>query len=137
MEYTAEAAHKRAMQFEVNAGEHTVTTDYPMRADDPGIGPRPLELLLGSLASCAGGSMVVLLRRLEQHPTGLRVIAKGQRREEHPTIFTEISLEFIVSGPVDPAAVGKAIQVAESEICPVWAMLKPGTAITSSFRIEG
>jgi uncharacterized OsmC-like protein len=93
-------------------------------------------MLLGSLASCAGGSMSALLRRAGQQVAGLRVTARGQRRAEHPTVFTEISLEFAVCGPVDPIAVQKAMHDSEAAICPIWAMLKPGTPITASFRIE-
>jgi putative redox protein len=136
MEYTAEAVQQQAMQFVVTVGPHSITTDYPLKPDEQGVGPRPLEMLLGSLASCAGGSMVALLRRAGQQVTGLRVTARGQRRAEHPTVFTQISLEFVVCGPVDPTVVGKAIDQSEASICPVWAMLKSGTAITPSFRLE-
>ncbi|MFB3854919.1 MAG: OsmC family protein [Vicinamibacterales bacterium] len=136
MEYVAQAVQQHDMCFEVTAGSHTSTTDYPLEAGDPGAGPRPLELLLGSLASCAGGSLVALLRRAGQSVSGLTVTARGERRAEHPTVFTAMALEFVVRGPVDHAAVAKAIAVSESTICPVWAMLKPGTTITASFRIE-
>ena len=136
MEYTVEAVRRQAMQFVVTAGPHSVTTDYPLMPDESGVGLRPLEMLLGSLASCAGGSMVALLRRAGQPMTGLRVTARGQRRAEHPTVFTSMTLEFVVCGPVDPEAVQKAVEQSEAAICPVWAMLKPGTPITSSVRIE-
>ncbi len=136
MEYTVEAVRQQAMEFVVTAGPHSVTTDYPLKAGEAGVGPRPLEMLLGSLASCAGGSMVALLGRAGQPLAGLRVTARGERRSEHPTVFTRIALEFVVRGPVDEAVVAKAIAQSESTICPVWAMLKPGTPITSSFRIE-
>ncbi len=136
MEYTVEAVQQRAMQFVVSVGPHSVLTDYPLQPDEPGVGPRPLEMLLASLASCAGGSMVALLRRAGQQMTGLRVRARGRRRAEHPTVFTEISLEFVVCGSVDPTAVGKAMEQSEATICPVWAMLKPGTPITATYRME-
>jgi putative redox protein len=136
VQYTVEAVHQRGMQFVVTAGGHSVTTDYPMQPNEEGVGPRPLEMLLGSLASCAGGSMAVLLRRAGQQVDGLQVIARGERRAEHPTVFTEISLEFVVRGPVDPGAAQRALELSEAQICPVWAMLKPGTAITSSLRVE-
>jgi putative redox protein len=136
MQYAVDAVHQRGLEFVVTAGHHTVTTDYPLQPNEEGVGPRPLEMLLGSLASCAGGSMVALLRRAGQQLAGLQVVARGERRSEHPTVFTEISLEFVVRGSVDPAAVGKAVEQSEALICPVWAMLKAGTPITYSFRIE-
>jgi putative redox protein len=136
MQYTVDAVHQRAMEFVITAGHHAVTTDYPLQLNEEGVGPRPLELLLGSLASCAGGSMVALLKRARQSPAGLQVIARGDRRSEHPTVFTQISLEFVVRGSVDPVAVARAVEQSEALVCPVWAMLKAGTPITSSFRIE-
>jgi putative redox protein len=136
MEYTVEAVQQHAMQFVVTVGPHSVTTDYPLTSSEQGVGPRPLEMLLGSLASCAGGSMVALLRRAGQRTTGISVTARGQRRAEHPTVFTQISLEIVVRGPVDPGIVGAALAQSEASICPVWAMLKPGTPITASCRIE-
>jgi putative redox protein len=136
MQYTVDAVHQGAMEFVVTAGEHEITTDYPLQPGDGGVGPRPLEMLLGSLASCAGGSMIALLRRAGQQVAGLQVTARGERRSEHPTVFTAISLDFMVRGSVDPDAVAIALEQSETQICPVWAMLKPGTPITSSFRIE-
>jgi len=136
MEYVAEAAHHDGMRFHVTAGSHEIETDYPLQAEEVGRGPRPLELLLGSLASCAGGSVIALLRRAGQPVGSLKVRARGQRRAEHPTVFTDIALEFIVSGGADPGAVARAVEQSESQICPVWAMLKPGTNITTSIRTE-
>ena len=136
MEYVAEAAHQQGMQFRVSAHGHEIQTDYPMGADEEGIGQRPLELLLSSLATCAGGALAVLLRKGGQRFTGLTVRATGQRRQEHPTVFTSLALEFVVRGPVDRAAVAAALEQSEARICPVWAMLKPGTPISSSFTIE-
>ena len=136
MEYNAEAVHQEGMRFAVAVGPHSMATDYPLANDDSGAGPRPLELLLASLASCAGGSLIALLRRAGQSAKGLKVTARGQRRSEHPTLFTEIALEFVVCGAVDPTAIAKAIEESEARICPVWAMLKPTTPIKASFRIE-
>jgi putative redox protein len=112
-----------------------VQTDYPLRADEVGSGPRPLELLLASLASCAGGSVIALLRRAGQPIGGLKVSARGQRRAEHPTLFTDITLEFIC-GNADPVAVAQAVEQSEAQICPVWAMLKQSTKITTAIRTE-
>jgi putative redox protein len=136
MEYVAEAVQEEGMRFEVTMGQHGMVSDYPMDPSASGSGPRPLEMLLGSLAACAGGTLVALLQGRKQPLSGLRVLAHGQRRTEHPTAFTEISLEFVVSGPVEPSVVARAIEYAEAHVCPVWAMLKPSTPITSSFRVE-
>jgi len=36
---------------------------------------------------------------------------------------------------IDPAVVERSLSVAEERLCPVWAMLKPGTTIKSAFCI--
>ncbi len=135
MEYTAEAVQLEAMRFDVRMGAHTTVSDYPLEPNASGAGPRPLEMLLGSLSACAGGTLVALLRRGQQPLQGLTVRARGQRRSEHPTVFTEIALEFVVSGPLDSAVVAQAIEQAETRVCPVWAMLRPTTPITATFTI--
>ena len=61
---------------------------------------------------------------------------RGLRRDEHPTVITEIALEFTVHGAgVEPAAVEKALAISEQQVCPIWAMLKGGTRIASSYRV--
>ena len=65
-ELSVRATHEEGLRFSMTAREHTVTTDYPLQPGEAGAGMRSLELLLASLASCAGGSMVVLLRKLKQ-----------------------------------------------------------------------
>jgi len=136
MEYIAEAVQSEGLRFEMQMGAHSGVSDYPLNPAATGAGPRPLEMLLGSLAACSGGTLVALLRRGGQPLRGLKVIARGQRRTEHPTVFTSIALEFVVSGAIDPSVVAQTIDLAETRVCPVWAMLKPTTPITASFTIE-
>ena len=62
--------------------------------------------------------------------------ARGKRREEHPTVLREISLDFVITGAdTDPDRVTQALKIAEEQLCPVWAMLKGGTPITTAFHI--
>ncbi len=129
------ATHEAGLRMRATNGPHTITTDYPVSPQDQPAGFKPMELLLVSLASCAGSVVASLLARLHQPVGGVEVEARGQRRDEHPTVFTTIALEFIVRGSgVEPAAVERAIAHAD-RLCPVWAMLKPGTQLTTTYRI--
>jgi putative redox protein len=123
------------MHFTGVVGNHAVEMDYPLDPGAAGEGPKPMEMLLASLASCAGGSVVALLRRGGHQFEALTVTARGQRRSEHPTIFTEIALEFAFRGTVDRAAVDRVITHAETRVCPVWTMLKSSTPIRTSVQI--
>lgn len=129
------AVYRGGMHFSGSIGGHAYQMDYPVQPDQVVAGPKPMDMLLASLASCAGGSVAALMRRTGQPFDGLTVTARGQRRSEHPTVFTEIALEFTFEGDLDPAAVEKVVAQAESQICPVWAMLRPSTPIHSSCRI--
>ena len=136
MEYIAKATHDGGMRFNIMAGSHELVSDYPLDPEASGDGARPLELLLASLAACAGGTLVALLKRSQQPLKAMTVTARGDRRAEHPTVFTSIALDFVIAGDLAPEVVNQALQVAETRVCPVWAMLKPTTPITATFRIE-
>jgi putative redox protein len=127
------------MEFAISDGEHEVTIDYPLPGADGASGEikgmTPLRLLLASLAGCSGSSIAVLLRRDGQPLDHVEVQARGRRQDEHPTVITDIELAFTVYGDVDPARVEHALRLSETTICPVWAMLKAGTPISSSFTV--
>ena len=105
--------------------------------DTTGAGPTPLQMLLASLAVCSGSTLVLVLARMKQEVAALEVYARGTRRDEHPTVLTEIALEFILRGAqLDADKVAQAIKVAEEQLCPVWAMLETSTPIRASFRLD-
>jgi putative redox protein len=124
------------MRFDATSGDHAVTIDYPLPADACVAGMTPLQLLLASLAACSGSTLALLLKRMGQTVDGLEVTARGTRRDQHPTVLTQISLEFEVRGSgIAPEMVEHALRVAEDQLCPVWAMLKGGTPITTSWNV--
>lgn len=101
-----------------------VTMDYFPPLGD-GKGYTGLELLLMSLAGCSGTSVLYLLRKMGKDIAGFDVKASGTRREQHPTCFSKIRLEFTVTSRDTKAAdVEKAVRLSEESLCPVWAMLK-------------
>ena len=135
-ELTVHAAQQGPMEFAISDGVHEITVDYPLPGSGEGPkGMTPLRLLLSSLAGCSGSSVAALLRRDGQPVERVEVTARGRRRDEHPTVITTIDLAFTVYGAVDPARVEHAVRLSETQICPVWAMLKAGTPVTSSFTI--
>jgi putative redox protein len=105
-------------------------------AEGGGTAPTPMELLLISLAGCSAMDVIAILRKKRQPVEHLEVRVRGQRRDEHPTIFTMIELEYIVHGvAVDPLAVERAVALSRERYCPVWAMLGASVLIRPSFRI--
>jgi putative redox protein len=135
-ELVVHAVHQGGMSFKATSGEHSVTIDYPISPETRCVGMTPLQLLLTSLAACAGNTLGVVLLRMKQPFAGIEVTARGNRRDEHPTVITDIALEFVVRGDgIQPETIRRALGVAEDQLCPVWAMLKPGTPIAYSFKL--
>jgi putative redox protein len=136
-ELTIDAAYQGGMRVTAGDGDHSVMMDYPLRPGQPVAGLTPLKLLLSSLAGCIGNTVPMLLAKREQHVTGLEVAVRADRRDEHPTILTAIDVELVVHGDgLDPEIVEHSVKLAEEKLCPVWAMIRPATPITTSFRIE-
>jgi len=135
-ELSVHAVQQGPMEFAISDGDNAVTVDYPLPGVDKEMqGMTPLRLLLASLAGCSGSAVGALLRRDGQPVERVEVQARGQRRDEHPTVITDIDLAFTVYGDVDPARVQHALELSEAQICPVWAMLKAGTPVSSSFTV--
>lgn len=112
-----------------------ITMDYIPPLGD-GQGYMPLELVLMSLAACSGGTVAFLLRKMGKNVSGLKVNAKGIRREQHPTSFQRIFLKFILtSEDTKDSDIQKAIQLSEESACPVWAMLKNNVEIVPEYNI--
>ena len=109
--------------------------DYPAAE---GRNPTPLEMLLASLSACAANTLsLVLCRKMGAKVSSLEVEARAQRREEHPTVLTKIELIYHLRGEaLAPEMVERALRIAEDQLCPVLAMLRPGTEITSSWQME-
>jgi uncharacterized OsmC-like protein len=130
-----EAIHAGGMRVAVQAGAHAIAVDYPSPGHEAGA-PTSLELLLAALASCAANTLAALLGRDGIVPASLAVGATALRRETHPTVLESIHLDFQLSGTaLDPDTIERALLLAETRLCPVWAMLAPGTRITRALEL--
>lgn len=129
------AVHLGAMRVDVHIREHLLAMDYPAEAE---VNPTPLEVLLASLAGCAANTLsLVLCRKMEKKVESLEVEARAERREEHPTVLTAIELVYHLRGEkLNPEIVDQALHIAEDRLCPVLAMLRPGTEIHSSWQMD-
>ncbi len=97
----------------------------------------PLQLLLISFASCLGGTIAPLFRRMGKKISGLSIKAKGSRHAEHPTSFDRIYLDITVkSENIDKTDVEKVLKLAEDKYCPVWAVIKNNVDVVTAYKIE-
>jgi putative redox protein len=97
---------------------------------------RPTELLLIGLGGCSGMDVVSILKKKKQDIRGLEIAIRGERAESHPRKFTDITIEFIVSGRnISGEAVQRAVDLSMEKYCSVKATLEGCAKITFSYRI--
>lgn len=99
-------------------------------------GATPMELLMISLAGCTAMDVVSILRKKRQEFSGFEIHVHGERSDDHPKVFTDFELEYVVRGVnIDPAAVERAIQLSVDSYCSVHAMLEKSAQIKTRYTI--
>ncbi|BAJ63240.1 OsmC family protein [Anaerolinea thermophila] len=121
----AKATWKHGLSFEGWASSgFTVNLGAAPEVGGENDGFRPMELLLVGLAGCTAMDVISILEKKRQQVTGFEVRAHAERANEHPKVFTEITLEYIVTGHnIDPEAVKRAVELSENKYCSAQAML--------------
>jgi putative redox protein len=116
-------------------GNAPVSIDYtPPLGDNQGY--TSLELLLLSLSSCLGSSVLTFLRRMGKTITLFEIRSKGIRKQEHPTGFSLIIMEMdIKADNLSEAEVDKVVQLSEATYCPVWSMIKGNVTVEVKYNI--
>ncbi|MCC7359416.1 MAG: OsmC family protein [Anaerolineales bacterium] len=129
----AVAVWQAGTAFTVRAGSgHTLLTDGSAQ-----IAASPMELILAGLAGCAGADVIDILRKKRQNVTAFEVRVHGDRCVEHPRVYTEIEIVFVVTGhQVDADAVRRAIELSEAKYCSVSAMLRHTAQVNCRYEIH-
>lgn len=113
-----------------------ISIDYISPIGDDS-GYTSLELLLLSLSSCMGTSVLTFLRKMKKTITAFEINSKGIRKEVHPTAFKSIFVEIkLKSEDVTEEDMKKVIKLSEDTYCPVWSMLKGNTEIKVDWNIN-
>jgi len=84
---TVRATLETGMRFDVETGSgHHVVLDTAEQEGGQDSGPRPMEMLLVALASCAGMDIISILRKKRQEATGYELRVHGKRAETHKKV---------------------------------------------------
>jgi putative redox protein len=134
---TVRATLVTGMRFDVETGSgHHVILDAAEHNGGQDSGPRPMEMLLVALASCAGMDIITILRKKRQDITGYELRVHGMRAEEHPRVFLDITVEHIFTGhSIKSEAVERAIELTEERYCGASAMLGKTATLKHTFLI--
>ncbi len=131
---------KNEMAFEVQGDNDTsFVLDASPKFGGHGLGPRPLEALLGALGGCTGMDVISILKNKRQKITSYKMEIEGDRipEGETPRPYTAIRVKHIIKGEnIDPIVVQRAIELSDQKYCHVMATLRTKVNITSSWKID-
>ena len=132
MSYKISTVWKEKMAFDSQLGNHTIRMDTtPEMGDDSGASPK--QLVLAGLAGCTGMDVVSLLKKMRVPFTGFEIEIEADLTEEHPIVFSEIRLKYLLFGKdLNKEKVKKAVDLSQEKYCGVSAMLKKNSPITYS-----
>lgn len=101
------------------------------------IGVRPMEALLGALATCTAYDVVGIMEKRRTPLASYRIEVEGERAEEHPRRFTDIVVRHVGSGPgVTAEALEKAAHLSHEKYCSVVATLNANIRVEVAVEAE-
>lgn len=95
----------------------------------------PMESVLISLAGCSTIDVVMILKKMRQDVTDIKVEVDSKRRDEIPRIFTEIHLHYKIYGKVKDKKAEQAIKSSMETYCSVSRLIEKSASISSSFEV--
>ena len=115
---------------------HSITMDGPIEIGGENLGIRPMEMLLLGVAGCTMIDVVTTLKKMRQNLTHCETKISAERADEHPKVFTDIHIHFIVQGKdLDSKKVDKAITLSAEKYCSASIMLGKTANITHDFEV--
>lgn len=117
-----------------DSSKHSVVISSP--DEENGVGMKPAELLLISLASCTGYDVINILRKKKKKLLHVQVDVRGIQQESPPWPYTHIHLHYIVVGEdVSERDVARAIHLSHDRYCSVSATLKQSVELTHDYKV--
>jgi putative redox protein len=115
---------------------HTITMDGPPEVGGENLGVRPMEMLLLGVAGCTMIDVVTTLKKMRQDLSLCETKINANRATDHPKVFTDIHIQFIVKGKnLDAKKVDKAITLSAEKYCSASIMLGETAKITHTFKV--
>ncbi len=110
----------------VGKGEsnHWVSLDASTKDDGSGAASGPMEMVLIALAGCTAMDVESILKKKRAEMTRLELEVTGERAAEHPRVFTDIRIVYMIHGNVRQADAEHAVALSHEKYCSVAGSLK-------------
>lgn len=116
---------------------HRIAIDAPYEAGGKNSGIRPKMLILAGLGGCTAVDIVLILKKMQQKLSGLRILVEGKLTEQHPKVYDTIVLKYIFKGEdLERLKLIRAIELSQEKYCGVTAMLENSVKISYEIIIE-
>ena len=124
--------------FESQSASGTIIhLDASLEHGGQNAGAQPMELLLISLAGCTGMDVISILEKKRQKITRLQIRVEGIRQDEHPRVYTDVTITYVVTGHrVDPTAVARAIELSVTRYCPLYATVSKTATMHTTYEVH-
>jgi putative redox protein len=94
-----------------------------------GDGFRPMEMVLGSIASCASIDILHIFEKQKMSPKSYKIEVEGNRVDSIPSVFDVVNIHFFLEGDIPLNKAQRAIKLSVEKYCSVGAMLKDDVVI--------
>ena len=115
----ARVSWHEVVSFVAESGSgHALVVDGSPEHGGRNLGPRPMELVLMGLGSCASFDVVTILKKQRQEIVSCAVELEAARADAVPAIFTAVEMHFVVTGQgLDPQKVERAVALSAEKYC--------------------
>lgn len=119
-----------------SSGGYVIPLDAAKEVGGHDAGISPMELLLIALAGCTGMDVISILRKKRQDVTAFEVHVTGTRADDHPHIWVDIQVKFIVTGrQINSKAVERSIELSRDQYCGAAATLRHTATMHYDYEI--
>jgi putative redox protein len=130
--------HAKAVWIQQNQFEGTGNSGLKVVMDgDSKAANSPMELVLIALCGCTAYDVVNILQKKREPFAAVEVSARAEKAPEPPRVYTDIKLQYRVSGKVSRKAVEDAVRLSEEKYCSVSAMLSKTAKMHCEIELDG
>ena len=119
------AWHEQVAFVAESGSGHALVVDGAPDHGGRNLGPRPMELVLMGLGSCASFDVMTILSKQRQTVQSCVCELDADRADAVPAVFTAISMHFTVTGhDLDAGKVERAVVLSAEKYCSASKMLE-------------
>ena len=122
----------------INELGHEARFDTSVKGGGFASAPSPVEHMLEAAGACMIMDIVPMLQKRKKNVVGLSVELEGERRDEHPRIFTKVHMTMRLTSPdVTQEELDYCISLSDEKYCTITNTLKlAGAAITYESHVN-